>query len=80
MTAVEIRDLKKEVKKYIDHADERMVKAIHAMLEADQEEDWWSEISEGEKESIKIGLRQIKEGKTIPHEEVMKKHAKWLTR
>ena len=40
MTAVEVKELKKEVKKYIDHADVRMVKAVYAMLEADQHGDW----------------------------------------
>jgi len=45
MTATEVKQLKSEVKKYIDHADERMVKAVYAMLEADQQEDWWEEIS-----------------------------------
>jgi predicted transcriptional regulator len=80
MTAIEVKELKKEVKKYIDHADERMLKAVYAMLEADQDEDWWSKISEGEREAIQIGIKQMKEGKTTPHEEVMKKYSKWLTK
>jgi predicted transcriptional regulator len=28
--------------------------------------------------SIERGLKDIKEGRTIPHEEVMKKYRKWL--
>ena len=38
MTAIEVKELKKEVKRHIDLADERMLKAVYAMLEADQEE------------------------------------------
>ena len=37
MTAFAINEMKKEVKQYIDLADERMLKVIHAMLEADLE-------------------------------------------
>ena len=80
MTLIEEKELKKEVKKYIDHADIRMVKAVRAMLEADQHEDWWDEISDGERAAIETGLKQMKEGKTTPHEKVMEKYGKWLTR
>ena len=87
MTAVAIKELRKEVKHYIDNADERMLKAIYAMLETDQHEDideigddWWDKISDGERAAVEEGLKQIEEGKTIPHEEVMKKYRKWLTK
>jgi predicted transcriptional regulator len=40
--------------------------------------DWWDTISENEKESIDRGIKDIKEGKTIPHSEVKKKYDKWL--
>jgi len=78
MHGSEINDLRKEVKKYIDEADERMVKIVYAMLEADKTSDWWDDISEGEKDAIAEGLKQIKEGKTTPHEVVMAKYSKWL--
>ena len=32
--------------------------------------DWWDEISDYEKEIIEIGLKEIEEGKVVPHEEV----------
>jgi len=80
MTTVEVKDLKKEVKKYIDLADERMIKAVFAMLEADQHDDWWDKISDGERAAVETGLKQMEEGKTTPHEIVMKKHSKWLTK
>ncbi len=73
-------ELKEEVKKYIDQADERMLKAVYALLEADQQEDWWDSISDEERHAIETGLKQMEEGKTTPHEEVMEKYSKWLTR
>ena len=41
-----IAALKKEVKKNIDKADERVLKMVNAMLVADQEEDWYDELPE----------------------------------
>ncbi len=35
MSVAELTDLKKEVKKYLDLADERVVRMIYAMLETD---------------------------------------------
>ena len=81
--------MRKEVKKYIDLADERMLKAIHAMLETDLEEeisdkeisdDWWDEMSDEERASVEEGIKQLENGEGIPHEEVMKKYSKWLTK
>jgi hypothetical protein len=37
MSAADLRTLRKETKKYIDYADERVVKMVYAMLEADAE-------------------------------------------
>lgn len=37
MSAAELKELRKEVKKYIDHADERVVRMVYAMTEADKE-------------------------------------------
>ncbi len=41
----EVVALRRETKKYIDYADIKTVKIIHAMLEADQENDWWDDLS-----------------------------------
>jgi hypothetical protein len=37
MSTSEIKELRKGTKKYIDHADERVLKMVYAMLEADAE-------------------------------------------
>jgi 23S rRNA maturation mini-RNase III len=70
--------LKKQTKKYIDTADDKVVKMVHAMLQANAETDWWDEIGEDEKASIERGLKNGAEGKTKTHKEVMKKYKKWL--
>ena len=89
MTVTAIKDLRKEVKKYLDLADERMLKAIHAMLEKDMEEElsdedispnWMDEMSLEEQASMEEGVRQLENGEGIPHAEVMKKYGKWLTK
>jgi len=80
METQDIKTIRKEVKEYITHADDRMVRAIHAMLEADQSGDWWDEISEAQKASIERGLKDMEAGRTIPHAEMVKFYSKWLTK
>lgn len=75
----DLTTLKKQVKKYLDNADEKTIKMIHAMLEVDAEEDWWDGISEKAKESIGRGLKDYEDGRIISHKEVMKKYKKWLS-
>ena len=36
-----VKQMRLEVKKYIDTADTKVVKMIHAMLEVEKEGDWW---------------------------------------
>ena len=69
---------KKQAKEYIDTADEKVVKMVHAMLRVNAETDWWNKTSDAAKVSIKKGLKDSAAGKTKPHKEVMKKYKKWL--
>ena len=51
----------------------QILKAIEVdFVEDTVENDWWNEISDAEKKSIEIGLKDIEEGRVISHEEVMK--------
>lgn len=75
-----IATLKKEVKKNIDKADERVLKMVNAMLIADQEEDWYDELPIEAKASIERSLDDLKNGRIISHEAAMKKYSKWLTK
>ena len=72
--------LRKQVKRFVDKAEEKELIMIYRMFEVVQETDWWDEIGEGEKASIEKGLKQLDQGKGISHEEVVKKHKKWFTK
>jgi predicted transcriptional regulator len=72
--------LRRQVKKFVDNAEEKELLMIYRMFEVAQETDWWDEIDEGEKTSIRKGLKQLDQGKGIPHEEVVKKYKKWFTK
>ena len=41
-------------------------------MEDTVETDWWNELSDSEKNSIEMGLKDVEEGRVISHEEVMK--------
>ena len=75
-----VTTLRRDVKKYIETADDRVVKMVHAMLEADQETDFWDELPASVKADVKIALKQSDQGKGKPHSEVMKKYKKWITK
>ena len=38
--------------------------------------DWWESLSDNEKTAIDEGLKDVEEGRIIPHSEVMKKYGK----
>lgn len=73
-------EIRKKVKKYIDEADDHVVKMIYSMLEADRKDDWWNDLPVAVQKGILKAEKQLKEGKGIPHEVVMKKYSKWLTK
>lgn len=74
------KSLRNEVKKYIDTADEKIVKMIHAIIEVEEESDWWDDLSDGAKDSIQRGLKDADAGRVTPNEVVMKKYQKWLSK
>ncbi|MCY7311257.1 MAG: hypothetical protein SGI96_09115 [Bacteroidota bacterium] len=73
-------EMRKKVKKYIDEADDHVVKMVYSMLEADREDDWWDDLPLSVKKSILKAEKELKEGNGIAHEVVMKKYSKWLTK
>ena len=73
-------EIRKKVKKYIDEADDHVVKMVYSMLEADREDDWCDELPPAVQKSILKAEKELREGKGIPHKVVMKKYSKWLTK
>ncbi len=76
----EVNILKKQVKKYIDTADENVVKMVHAMLEVNAEKDWWDDLSPDEKKEINESLKDLDNGKGISHEDVKKTFPQWFSK
>ena len=72
--------LRKDVKKYIETADERVVKMVHAMLEADSNSDLWDELPSNVQQDVDEAIKQSAIGKGKQHDEVMKKYSKRLTK
>ena len=75
-----VATLRRDVKKYIETADDRVVKMVHAMLEADNKIDLWDELPALVQKDVQEAIKQSAKGKGKPHKEVMKKYEKWLTK
>lgn len=58
--------------------DETSIERLKMLRETKSQKDWWSEISESEKNAIDKGLEDIKAGRVKPLREVKKLYAKWL--
>jgi hypothetical protein len=68
-------DIRRKVKKHIDRADDRTVRMLYSTLKNFIEEDnWWKQLSVSVRQSIIKAEKELKAGKGIPHEEVMKKY------
>ena len=78
MTATET--LRKQVKKYIDEADENSLRRVNAILEIDRHEDFWDTLPSHVQDDVEEALEQSERGEGRPHEEVMKKYDKWRTK
>ncbi len=72
--------LRQEVKKYIDTADVKVVKMMHAMLEIDADNGWWDSMPDGVKEDVEAALVESEKGEVIPHAVIQKRYKKWLAK
>lgn len=75
-------DLKQELHEIIDQiTDVSILKAISVILKKEkehEESDFYDSPNPALQASIERGLAQIKNGETIPHEEVRKRYEKYL--
>ena len=74
----EVNILKKQVKKYIDTADEKVVKMVHAMLEINAEKDWWDDLPEHVKTEINEAQKELDNGQGMSHAKVKKLYPQWF--
>ncbi len=50
-------------------------------IAAEEEEDWWDELSDEKRERLEKAMAHSRiPANRIPHEEVKKRHAKWLSK
>jgi predicted transcriptional regulator len=76
-----VEKLREELHLLIDSTDEKYLKAIHTLMVRnlqEEETDWYDELSDERKADIELGLQQAKEGKMIPHEQVMAEARKFV--
>ena len=72
--------MRQEVKKYIDTADIKVVKMMHAMLEVDADYDWWDTMPDKVKADVEAAVIESEKGQTIPHAEIQKRYEKWIVK
>lgn len=68
-------ELRSNLHQLIDNiSDQSILEAVYTLLSGNRTEtsDWWDELSEDQKKSIELGLKDVEESRTIPHNEVMK--------
>ncbi len=70
--------LRNQVKEFINTASEKELEMMYLFLDASKNNDWWNEITDEQKKSVKKGLAQLDRGEGISHNDVMKKYGKWL--
>ena len=77
MNAIELRS---DLHKLIDRVNDiSVLSAIKTILSKQaSESDFWEELPLNVQESVKKGIRQVENGETRTHEEVMQKYEKWL--
>jgi hypothetical protein len=75
-----IQVMRQEVKEYIEIADEKVVKMMHAMLEADADNDWWDTMPDSIKTDVEAALIESENGDVIPHSEIQKRYSKWIVK
>lgn len=71
--AVNIRE---KVQHYLENADDRMLKIVHAILEADSQEDFWDELPIAVQDNIHTAIKQSEERMGKSHNQVMSKYYK----
>jgi predicted transcriptional regulator len=75
-----IKAMRQEVKKYIETADAKVVKMMHAMLEVDANNGWWDSLPDEIKTDVEAALAESEKGEVIPHAEIQKRYKKWLVK
>ena len=74
------KSVDKEITEYLTLLNPRQKKTVLSVVKnfAEEQKDWWDEISKEQQLAIDESIAEMKEGKLTPHTEVMKKYSKWM--
>ncbi|MDP4131440.1 MAG: hypothetical protein Q8918_19775 [Bacteroidota bacterium] len=67
-------------KKYIETADAKVVKKMHAMLEMDANSSWWESLLDEIKTDVETALAESEKGEVTPHAEIQKRYKQWVVK
>ena len=75
-----VKSIDLEIVQYLPHLNAKQKKTVLTVVKtfAEEQEDWWDEISAEQQGAIDKALEEMKAGKLIPHHEAMKPYSKWL--
>jgi len=79
MPNIAANNLDQQITQYLPQLSERQKKTVLTVVKSfmDEQKDWWNEISEEQQHAIDHSLAEMKAGKLISHDDVMKKYRKW---
>jgi hypothetical protein len=78
MATTNLQERKIELIQWLSVIDDPSLIEKVAKVRDESVSDWWNEISEAEKESIAIGVKDADSGRLRPHSEARAKYEKWL--
>jgi len=78
MAITNIQERKLELIQWLSVIDDASLIEKVAKVRDESLSDWWNEISEAERESIAIGVKEAESGSLKPHSEARAKYDKWL--
>ena len=78
MATANIQEKKLELIQWLSVVDDVSLIEKVAKVRDESVSDWWNEISEAEKESIAIGIKEADAGVLKPHSDARAKYEKWL--
>ena len=54
--------------------DDNTIQFLKIIKDTDSKNDWWNELSDKQKQGIQRGLKDVEDGRVIPHDEVRLKY------
>jgi predicted transcriptional regulator len=74
------RVIDREINQFLPRLSDQQKEAVLGVVKtfAAERQDWWDDISKEQQQAIDKSLAEMKTGKLMPQDEVLKKHKKWL--